>query len=192
MNRMVEMIRNELNSEQIQFLISTLEIRFQENILRHSSFYWTDIQSKLIQKPNKLWSLYQMEITKGEPDVLSMNEETGSYFFYDCSAESPKGRRSLCYDKEALDTRKEFKPEGNAIEMANEMGIEMLNEAQYRFLQTFEAFDLKTSSWLKTPSSVRNLGGSIFGDRRYNQVFVYHNGASSYYATRGFRGILEV
>lgn len=133
-----------------------------------------------------------MEITGGEPDVLSMNEETRSYFFYDCSPESPKGRRSLCYDKEALDTRKEFKPEGNAVDMANEMVIELLNETQYRFLQTFGAFDLKTSSGLKTPTSIRMLGGSIFGYRRYNQVFVYHNGASSYYAARGFRGILEV
>jgi hypothetical protein len=185
-------IENELSCKEVQFLLTILENRFHQNILRHPDLNWSEINASLIQSHNKLWLLHQMEITKGEPDVLSMNEESGSYFFYDCAPESPKERRSICYDKAGLDARKDFKPENNAIDMANEMCIEILDKSQYRFLQTLGAFDLKTSSWLKSPSSIRKLDGAIFGDRRYDQVFVYHNGASSYYAARGFRGVLEV
>ena len=159
---------------------------------RHKGLEWAGVQAKLEANPEKLWSLDEMERSGGEPDVVGHNKKTGEYTFYDCSAESPKGRRSLCYDREALDSRKEHKPENNAIEMAGSMGIELLAEEEYRELQKLGDFDTKTSSWVMTPSSIRKLGGALFCDRRYDTVFVYHNGAESYYAARGFRGSLRV
>lgn len=173
-------------------LLQVLQARFEKNMSRHPSLTWGAVQIRLESKTDKLWSLQEMEITGGEPDVVHYDEQTGAYVFYDCAAESPKGRRSLCYDAEALETRKDFKPENTVLDMAAEMGIELLDEAQYHTLQQTGKFDLKTSSWLKTPAEVRKLGGAIFGDRRYNRVFIYHNGASSYYAARGFRGLLKV
>ena len=181
-----------LSSKQIEEILTVLNARFEKNINRHKGIEWTKVQVKLENKLEKLWSLNEMERTGGEPDVVGYNQKTEEYIFYDCSAESPKGRRSLCYDRKALDSRKEFKPKNNVIDMAAEMGIELLTEEQYRELQKFDGFDLKTSSWIKTPADIRKLGGALFCDRRYDNVFVYHNGAESYYAARGFRGMLKI
>jgi hypothetical protein len=173
-------------------LLNTLKNRFEKNKNRHKDILWNDVLTKIESKPEKLWSLNEMEKTGGEPDVVAYDKKTNEYIFFDCAIESPKGRRSLCYDKEALDTRKEFKPENNVIDVATEMGIEILNEVEYRALQQLGDFDTKTSSWIKTPADIRKLGGALFADFRYNNVFVYHNGASSYYAARAFRGSLRV
>ena len=173
-------------------IISILKARFEKNISRHEGLDWTILQSRLEENQEKLWSLQEMERTGGEPDVVSFDQKTGEYIFYDCSAESPGGRRSLCYDQEARESRKAFKPAGSAVEMAAAMGIELLTEEQYRQLQKLGEFDLKTSGWILTPPEIRTLGGALFCDRRYNTVFVYHNGAESYYAVRGFRGSLKV
>ncbi len=173
-------------------LLRVLEARFEKNINRHQGLEWAKVQAKLEANTEKLWSLNEMERTGGEPDVVGHDKKTGDYIFYDCSVESPKGRRSVCYDREALESRKEHKPENNAIDMAAAMGIEILTEEQYRELQKLGNFDTKTSSWVKTPADIRKLGGAIFCDRRYETVFVYHNGAESYYAARGFRGSLRV
>jgi len=187
-------IRNnkELSPEQREKLLETLKARFEKNMNRHEGLEWDKVQAKLEANPEKLWSLNEMERTGGEPDVVGYDKETDEYIFFDCSAESPKGRRSVCYDREALESRKEHKPENNAVDMASAMGIELLTEEQYRELQKLGNFDTKTSSWVKTPENIRRLGGAIFGDRRYDTVFVYHNGAESYYASRGFRGSLRV
>ena len=182
----------ELMPQQSEELINTLQQRFQKNMQRHKSINWSDVLNKLEDNDEKLWSLNEMEITGGEPDVVGYNKKTNEYIFYDCSAESPKGRRSLCYDRAAWESRKEFKPENNVIDMAATMGIELLTEEQYRALQQLGNFDTKTSSWIVTPDDIRKLGGALFCDRRYNTVFVYHNGAESYYAARGFRGSLKV
>jgi hypothetical protein len=176
----------------MQKLLSALKVRFEKNMNRHPNVEWAKLQTKLEANPEKLWSLNEMERTGGEPDVVGYDAKADEYTFVDCSAESPKGRRSVCYDREALESRKEHKPKNNAIDMAAAMGIELLTEAQYRELQKLGAFDTKTSSWVKTPSEIRKLGGALFCDRRYNTVFVYHNGAESYYAARGFRGSLRV
>ncbi len=185
-------MKKELSSKQIEALLNTLKIRFEKNLHRHKSFKWSDIQAKLEINPEKFWSLNEMETTGGEPDVVGFDKKTNEYIFYDCSAESPKSRRSLCYDHKALESRKEFKPKDSAVNMAAAMGIELLPEEQYRELQKLESFDLKTSSWVKTPDNIRKLGGAVFCDRRYNTVFLYHNGAESYYAARGFRGSLKI
>lgn len=182
----------ELLTEQREELLIVLKERFEKNVNRHKDLEWAKIQAKLEASAEKLWSLSEMERTGGEPDVVGYDEKTGEYVFYDCSAESPKGRRSTCYDREAMESRKEHKPENSAIDMASVMGIELLTEEQYRMLQKLGNFDMKTSSWLKTPSEIRELGGAIFADFRYGNVFVYHNGAESYYGTRGFRGLLRV
>jgi len=182
----------ELSPEQREELLRVLKARFEKNMNRHKGLEWTKVQAKLEANTEKLWSLNEMERTGGEPDVVGHDEKTGEYIFYDCSAESPKDRRSLCYDREGLDSRKENKPENNVIDMATALGIELLSEEQYRELQKLGNFDTKTSSWVKTPSDIRKLGGAIFCDRRYGTVFVYHNGADSYYAARGFRGSLRV
>jgi hypothetical protein len=184
--------KKDLPPEQREELLRALEARFDKNMNRHKGLEWPDVQAKLEANAEKLWSLNEMERTGGEPDVVGHDEKTGEYIFYDCSAESPKGRRSLCYDREALESRKEHKPEGNAIDMAAAMGIELLTEEEYREMQKPGNFDTKTSSWVKTPSAIRRLGGALFCDRRYDTVFVYHNGAESYYAARGFRGSLRV
>jgi len=181
-----------LSPEQRSTLISVLKDRFDKNPSRHKNLEWANVQAKLEANPEKLWSLNEMERTGGEPDVIGNNTNTNEYLFYDCSAESPKDRRSVCYDREALESRKENKPKNSAIAMASEMGIELLTEEQYRELQQFGNFDTKTSSWIKTPAEIRKLGGAIFADFRYGTVFVYHNGAESYYAARGFRGLLRV
>jgi hypothetical protein len=173
-------------------LLKVLKSRFEKHRNRHKGIEWADVQTRLDANREKLWSLQEMEATGGEPDVVGHDKKTGEYLFYDCSVESPKGRRSLCYDREALDSRKEFKPNNNAVDMAAAMGIELLTEEQYRMLQELGKFDLKTSSWLQTPAAIRKLGGAIFADFRYDHVFIYHNGASSYYAARGFRGALRV
>ncbi len=173
-------------------LLSVLKNRFEKNMSRHKDIEWVSVQTKLEANIDKLNSLSEMESTGGEPDVVDYDENTDEYIFYDCSVESPKGRRSLCYDREALNSRKEHKPENNAVDMAAAMGIELLTEEQYRGLQKLENFDMKTSSWLKTPADIRKLGGAIFADFRYGNVFVYHNGADSYYSARGFRGLLRV
>ncbi len=173
-------------------LLQTIKSRFDKNKSRHKGFEWAKVQARLESNIEKLGSLYEMERTGGEPDVVGLDKKTGEYLFYDCAVESPKGRRSLCYDRKALDARKEFKPKSSAVDMAADMGIELLSEAEYRMLQQLGNFDTKTSSWLKTPETIRKLGGAIFGDYRYNHVFVYHNGAQSYYAARGFRGVLRV
>lgn len=173
-------------------LLSVLKARFEKNMDRHQGLKWDKIQARLDDYPEKLWAINEMENTGGEPDVVDHDKKTGEYIFYDCSAESPKGRRSLCYDREALESRKEHKPKNSAMDMAAEMGIEILTEEQYRALQQFGKFDTKTSSWLKTPDGIRELGGAIFGDWRYGNVFIYHNGAESYYAARGFRGSLRI
>jgi hypothetical protein len=182
----------ELSPEQREKLIRTLKTRFEKNMNRHKGLEWAKVQAKLEDNTEKLWSINEMERTDGEPDVVGHNKNTGEYIFYDCSAESPKGRRSFCYDREALESRKEYKPENCVLDMVAAMGIELLTEDQYRELQKFGNFDLKTSSWVKTPDNIRKLGGAIFCDRRYDTVFVYHNGAESYYAARGFRGSLRV
>ncbi|WP_242927277.1 DUF4256 domain-containing protein [Pontibacter vulgaris] len=182
----------ELSPEQCEELLSVLKTRFEKNMNRHEGIEWAKIQAKLEGNSDKLWSLYEMERTGGEPDVVGFDEKTGQYIFYDCAAESPKGRRSVCYDREALESRKEHKPQNNAIDMATAMGIEILTEQQYRELQQLGKFDLKTSSWVRTPDAIRKLKGALFCDRRYDTVFLYHNGAESYYAARGFRGSLKV
>jgi hypothetical protein len=181
-----------LSKKQGDELLRTLQARFEKNMNCHKGLAWAQVQAKLEANAEKLWSLNEMEITGGEPDVVGQDKKTGEYIFYDCSAESPKGRRSLCYDREALESRKEAKPKDSAINMASTMGIELLTEAQYRELQKLGEFDTKTSSWVKTPSDIRKLGGALFCDRRYDTVFVYHNGAESYYAARGFRGSVRV
>jgi len=185
-------MKKELSPEQSKELLSTLKTRFEKNMQRHKGLQWYNVQTRLEANPGKLWSLDEMELTGGEPDVVGYDDKTGEYIFYDCSVESPKGRRSLCYDREALDARKEFKPENSAVDMAAAMGIELLSEEEYRELQRLGKFDLKTSSWVKTPANIRKLGGALFCDRRYDTVFLYHNGADSYYAARGFRGSLKV
>lgn len=182
----------DLKAEQREELLRALKARFEKNMNRHKGLEWAEVQAKLEANPEKLWSLNEMERTGGEPDVVGYDKETGEYIFYDCSAESPKGRRSVCYDREGQESRKEHKPENNAIDMAAAIGIELLTEEQYRELQKLGNFDTKTSSWVKTPSDIRKLGGALFADRRYGQVFVYHNSAPSYYGARGFRGSLRV
>ncbi|CAA9201971.1 DUF4256 domain-containing protein [Flavobacterium collinsii] len=185
-------MKNKLSAEQSEELLKVLRIRFENNMNRHEGLDWDDVQKKLEANPGKLWSLDEMERTEGEPDVVGFNPETNEYTFFDCSTESPKGRRSLCFDHEALEKRKEHKPAGSAINMAEEMGIKLLDEVQYKQLQKLGKFDAKTSSWIATPIEIRKLGGALFSDFRYNTVFVYHNGADSYYAARGFRGALNV
>lgn len=182
----------EVSLKQYEQLLETLQTRFEKNKHRHEDLQWSDVLEKLNQNEQKLWSLFQMEETGGEPDVVSYDKKFGEYTFYDCSAESPKGRRSVCYDRKALEARKKHKPENSAMDMANEMGIEILNEEQYRELQNLGEFDRKTSSWIKTPDRIRELGGALFCDRRYDTVFVYHNGAESYYGARGFRGTVKI
>jgi len=184
--------KKELLPKQSEELLKTLKLRFEKNMNRHKGIEWAKVQAKLEDNTEKIWSLNEMEKTGGEPDVVAYDKKTNEYIFYDCSAESPTGRRSFCYDDEALDSRKENKPQNSAINMANSMGIEILTEEQYREFQKLGNFDLKTSSWVKTPADIRKLGGAIFCDRRYDTVFVYHNGAESYYAGRGFRGSLRV
>ena len=181
-----------LSKEQREELLKLLRARFEKHMNRHKGLEWAQVQAKLEANPKKLWSLSEMERTGGEPDVVGYDRKAGEYIFYDCSAESPKGRRSICYDREALESRKENKPENSAIAMAHAMGVELLTEAEYRELQKLEQFDTKTSSWVKTPAEIRKLGGALFCDRRYNTVFLYHNGAETYYAARGFRGSLRI
>jgi hypothetical protein len=185
-------IKKELLTEQREELLRALKARFEKNMTRHQGLEWAKIKAKLEANSEKLWSINEMERTGGEPDVVGNDKNTGEYIFYDCSAESPDDRRNVCYDREALDSRKEFKPKDTAMDMAVAMGIEILTEEQYRDLQKLGNFDMKTSSWLKTPPEIRKLGGAIFADHRYDNVFVYHNGASSYYGVRGFRGSLRV
>jgi hypothetical protein len=184
--------KKELPAKQREELLKVLSARFEKNMNRHKGLIWAEVQAKLESNTKKLWSVNEMEITGGEPDVVGRDKKTGEYIFYDCSAESPKGRRNLCYDGEALESRKENKPEDNAIDMAAAIGIELLTEEQYRGLQTLGNFDTKTSSWVTTPADIRKLGGALFMDRRYGSVFLYHNGAESYYGGRGFRGSLRV
>jgi hypothetical protein len=181
-----------LSQKQAGELLVTLKARFEQNMSRHKNLEWAQVRAKLEGNSEKLWSLNEMERTGGEPDVVGQDKKTGEYIFYDCSAESPKGRRSLCYDGDALQSRKEHKPVKSALDMAAAIGIELVTEEQYRELQKLSEFDTKTSSWVKTPAAIRKLGGALFCDRRYNTVFVYHNGAESYYAARGFRCILKV
>ena len=186
------MSKPKLSPEQREVLLRALKARFEKNMNCHQGFEWSKVEAKLEADADKLWSLNEMERTGGEPDAVGHDKKTGEYIFYDCSAESPKGRRSLCYDREALEARKEHKPKDSATEMAAAMGIELLTEEQYRQLQQLGEFDTKTSSWVKTPSDIRKLGGALFCDRRYDTVFVYHNGAESYYGARAFRGSLRV
>jgi hypothetical protein len=188
----IQRVNIELSPKQREELLTVLKIRFGKNMNRHTGLDWVKVQVKLESHPEKLRSLDEMERTGGEPDVVDLDKKTGEYFFYDCSVETPKDRRNVCYDREALESRKEYKPKDSAMDVCVAMGIEMLTEEQYRQLQNFSAFDTKTSSWLKTPTEIRKLGGAIFGDRRYNHVFVYHNSAESYYGVRGFRGLLRV
>lgn len=185
-------MKNQLTSDQSKALLTILKTRFEKNPNRHPGIKWTDVEFRLEAHPKKLWSLDAMEQTGGEPDVVGCDSKTGEFIFFDCSPESPKGRRSVCYDHQALESRKKFKPENSAVGMASEMGIELLTEEQYHALQKLGEFDTKTSSWLATPEDVRSLGGAIFGDWRFGRVFVYHNGAESYYGVRGFRGRLKV
>ena len=184
--------KKKLSAEQREKLLETLRARFEKNMGRHKGLNWAGVEARLRGDAGKLWSLGEMERTGGEPDVVAQDKKTGEYVFYDCSAESPNGRRSVCYDPEALEARKEHKPANSAVGMAADMGVEMLTEQQYREMQKLGAFDTKTSSWVQTPAEIRKLGGALFCDRRYNTVFVYHNGAESYYAARGFRGSLRV
>jgi hypothetical protein len=184
--------KSELSSAQRQELLKTLKARFEKNVNRHKGLDWAGVQAKLEANAEKLWSLSEMESTGGEPDVVGHDKKSGEYIFYDCSAESPKGRRSICYDREALDARKENKPKDSAVDIATAMGVELLTEEEYRELQKLGEFDLKTSSWVKTPAEIRKRGGALYCDRRYDHVFLYHNGADSYYAARGFRGSLRV
>ena len=184
--------KRDMKVKQREELLRTLKARFEKNMNRHKGLEWAKVQAKLEANAEKLWSLNEMETTGGEPDVVGYDKKTGEYSFYDCSAESPKGRRSVCYDREGLESRKEHKPENSAIDMAAAMGIELLTEEQYRELQNLGNLDTRTSSWVKTPSDIRKLGGAIFCDRRYGNVFLYHNGAQSYYSARGFRGSLRV
>ena len=184
--------KNKLSPKQREELLNTLKARFEKNMNRHKGLEWAKVQAKLEAHTEKLWSLNEMERTGGEPDVVGHDKKTGEYIFYDCSAESPKGRRSVCYDREALEARKEHKPKDSAVDMATAMGIELLTEEQYRELQKLGEFDTKTSSWVKTPPEIRKLDGALFCDRRFDHVFVYHNGAESYYAARAFRGSLRV
>jgi hypothetical protein len=184
--------KRRLSPEQGEELLRALGARFERNRNRHLGLEWADVETRLKANPEKLWSLHEMERTGGEPDVVGQDNQTGEYVFYDCSPESPKGRTSLCYDREALDSRKEHKPKDSAMDMAAAMGIEMMTEAHYRELQRLGEFDTKTSSWVETPADIRNLGGALFGDRRFGHVFIYHNGAQSYYGARGFRGSLRV
>ncbi|MEK3975928.1 DUF4256 domain-containing protein [Psychrobacillus sp. FSL K6-1267] len=186
------MTSKEYSPEQREELFETLKDRFEKNMNRHMGLDWVKVQAKLETNTDKLWSLYEMEITGGEPDVVGYDKTTAEFIFYDCSAETPKGRRSVCYDREALESRKKHKPENSVLDMATDMGIELLTEEQYRELQKLGEFDLKTSSWVQTPDNIRKFGGAIFCDRRYDTVFMYHNGADSYYAARGFRGSLRV
>jgi hypothetical protein len=188
----METSKSKLSSAQREEVLKALQARFQKHMQRHKGLEWDDVQARLAANAQKLWSLNEMEQTGGEPDVVGRDKKTGEYIFYDCAAESPKGRRSLCYDREALDSRKEHKPQNSAMDVAAAMGIELLTEEQYRELQTLGEFDTKTSSWVKTPAAIRKLGGALFCDRRYDHVFVYHNGAESYYAARAFRGLLRV
>lgn len=181
-----------LTDELTESLLKTLKTRFHKNMNRHQGIDWEEVEARLLSKPKKLWSLNEMDITEGEPDVIGKDRKTGGFIFADCSAESPKGRRSICYDHEALESRKEYKPKNSALGMAEEMGIQILNEEEYRDLQRLGKFDTKTSSWVETPSEIRKLGGAIFGDWRFGRVFIYHNGAESYYGARGFRGLLKV
>ena len=181
-----------LSPKRAEELLRVLAARFEQNMNRHKGLEWAELKQRLAAHPEKLWSLGEMERTGGEPDVIGRDETTGEYIFYDCSAESPAGRRSLCYDREGLESRKEHKPENTAVDLSSTMGVELLTEAQYRELQKLGEFDAKTSSWVKTPADIRALGGALFCDRRYNRVFVYHNGAQSYYAGRGFRAVLKV
>ena len=181
----------ELSPEQSEALLSVLKARFEKHMGRHKGLEWPEVRARLETEAEKLWSLSEMERTGGEPDVVGFDNKTGEYIFYDCSAESPIGRRNVCYDREALESRKAFKPENSAVDMAAAMGIELLTEEQYRGLQQLGSFDTKTSSWVKTPAEIRKLGGAVFCDRRYNHVFLYHNGAESYYGARGFRGWLR-
>jgi hypothetical protein len=184
--------KKKLTGQQQQQILQTLQDRFQKNKNRHKTIEWGEIKMRLEKNLDKLWSLYQMELTGGEPDVVDFNLKKGNYIFFDCSAESPLGRRSVCFDKEGWLSRKEHRPENNALDMAADMGIELLTEEQYRQLQQLGTFDAKTSSWIQTPASIRKLGGALFADYRYGTVFVYHNGAQSYYGSRGFRGWLKV
>jgi hypothetical protein len=184
--------KKELTPKQIEELLNLLKTRFEKNLNRHKTIDWNKVEAKLKANKDKLWSLNEMEKTGGEPDVVNFDKKTDEYIFFDCAAESPAARRSLCYDRKALDSRKENKPKNNAMEMAASMGIEILNEEQYRQLQELGNFDNKTSSWLQTPADIRKLGGAIFGDFRYGNIFIYHNGAESYYAGRGYRGMLRV
>lgn len=184
--------KKKLAPQQGEELLGALKARFEKNMNRHKGLEWAKVAAKLKANPEKLWSLNEMEQSGGEPDVVSHDKKTGEFIFYDCSAESPKGRRSVCYDREALESRKEHKPQNSALDMAAAMGIEILTEEQYRDLQKLGNFDLKTSSWVQTPAEIRKLGGALFCDRRYNQIFLYHNGAESYYAARAFRGSLKV
>lgn len=184
--------KKELPADVKEDLLQTLKARFEKNINRHKDIQWSKVMERLEASPAKLWSLSEMEVTGGEPDVVDSDSKTGEFIFFDCSPETPKERRSLCYDRQALDARKANKPVNSAMDMAEELGIEMLDEEEYKILQQLGSFDLKTSSWLKTTADVRKLGGAIFGDRRFNRVFIYHNGADSYYAARGFRGSLRV
>lgn len=191
-NQRMSKTKKELLPEQREEILGALKARFEKNMNRHQNLDWAKVQVKLEADPEKLWSLGEMERTGGEPDVVGFDKEAGEYIFYDCSAESPTGRRSVCYDREAQESRKEPQPENNAVEMAAAMGIELLTEEQYRKLQRLGNFDQKTSSWVKTPVDIRNLGGALFCDRRYGNVFIYHNGASSYYSVRAFRGSLRI
>ncbi|SHL41522.1 DUF4256 domain-containing protein [Flavobacterium chilense] len=184
--------KNILTADEQQEILTILKLRFEKNKNRHENINWEDVKVKLEANSGKLWSINEMDKTEGEPDVVGFDEKTGEYIFFDCAAESPKGRRSVCYDRKALDSRKEHKPKNSALDMAAEIGIEILTEEQYKELQKLGNFDTKTSSWILTPSNIRELGGALFSDFRYNTVFVYHNGAESYYAARGFRGSLRV
>jgi hypothetical protein len=184
--------KKKLSRDENEALLVILKERFENNMNRHKGLEWIDIEAKLKTNAEKLWSLNEMEKTGGEPDIVGRDKKTGEYIFYDCSAESPKGRRSICYDHEALESRKEHKPENSAVQMASDMGVEVLSEQQYRELQKLGKFDMKTSSWIETPADIRKLGGAIFADFRYGHVFIYHNGAESYYAARGFRGSIRI